>query len=301
MFDGRQYAQAKTTAWDRENTKPNPIWNMCHINRILVNQYRIAIAWNVILTGCLPNIPNPKTINNNWFLWKNGTTSLYSLVLSSFTETNNMDVTNRVAFSRVKWMTTDTKQSKICKNLPRFIFKVMLFFDCYTEGSGPVVHMLTSWCFFCHQFANIFPSQIGNRISTFFLWGKHSLKPPAQNIVTQLLSIQARPLHIFFELPPPSGSLMTRKRVWKAPASCKLDDNSYKWPWNWVTEVITPYRDRGPTTPLITYTWWRGPPSRNLFSKQVDRVCQVALCLTLGRLLQWNFAWGPFLEINLQT
>jgi len=25
MFDGRQYAQAKTTAWDRENTKPNPI------------------------------------------------------------------------------------------------------------------------------------------------------------------------------------------------------------------------------------------------------------------------------------
>lgn len=165
MFDGRQYAQAKTTAWDRENTKPNPIWNMCHINRILVNQYRIAIAWNVILTGCLPN---PKTITNTWFLWKKETTSLYSLVLSSFTETNNMDVTNRVAFSRVKWMTTDTKQSKICKNLPRFIFKVMLFFDCYTEGSGPVVHMLTSWCFFATNLQTSSQVKLGIESPHFF-------------------------------------------------------------------------------------------------------------------------------------
>ena len=238
------------------------------------------------------DVSNPKTTTNTWFLLKKETASLYSLVLPSFTETNNMDVTNRVAFSRVKWMTTDTKQSKICKKLPRFIFKGMLFFDCYTEGSGPVVHMLTSWWVFCHQFAKIFPSQIGNQISSTKYCDPTFVNPSRAFA------------YIFSSCPHHPGRLMTRTRVWKAPASYKLGDNSFKWPWNWVTEVITvitPYRNRGPTTPLITYNWWRGPPCRNLLSKQVDRVCQVTLCLTLGCLFQWNFAWGCFLEINLQT
>ena len=50
--------------------------------------------------------------------------------------------------------------------------------------------------------------------------------------------------------------------TWWAPASYKWGYNFYKWPYEWVTDVITLHT--GVVSPHL-YNWWRGPPCMSHF------------------------------------